>query len=300
MEFTGPLDHGEVHRTDQVHDFASGKATNVARVLATLKRPVRLVTLVGGERGQAFVKGITALPIELHRVDTDAETRLCVSAVDRTRGEATEFVQEPEALPADTADRLLATFVEALQDARVAVFSGKIATGLRETLYQECVEAARERDVPTIVDGRRGALEAALKARPTVVKPNRRELANTVGRPVDSRAALRDAMHELSKRGAEHIVCTRGRFGASLCGCGTGDDRFWEVSTPQVKSVSAVGSGDAFAAGLAAGMSDGASVREASRFASACGAANTLSPHAAHIDPAKAQELLRDVEVRQV
>jgi len=172
------------------------------------------------------------------------------------------------------------------------------APGLPVELYRRATAAGRERGVPVVVDARREALEASLAARPTVVKPNRAELANTVGRPVDSRQAMHDAMAMLCGRGAQNVVCTRGRDGSSLChGCEVEGPKFWEVSTPPIEMVSPVGSGDAYAAGLAAGLSDGVEVAEAVKFAAACGAANAMSLHAGHLDPAAAERLFRDVRV---
>ncbi len=293
---------GDVNRTTEVHDFASGKATNAARVLHALGRDVRLIVPLGGHRGRAYREDVERVGIRLVSIDVPEQTRQCVSVVDRHRRETSELVEEPAALSRMVGDQLLEAFEADVGKASAVVISGKLASGLDEDLYSRAVTIAKKAGVPTVLDARRGPLTAALEAGPTVVKPNRRELSNTVGRPVDSQSALHEAMGTLCHRGAGWVVCTRGRDGSTLCGpCGIDEEKkFWDVSTPYVEAVSPIGSGDAFAAGLAAGLSDGASVPDASRFASACGAANAATAHAGHLDPKEAERLLAQVNVRQV
>ncbi len=297
----GTITADDVNRSDQCHDFASGKATNAARVLHSLGRPATLVTVAGGDRGPLFLADLNRAGIAVRAVQVTTPTRLCVTVIDQGRRHSTELVEEPRPLDADVADALAAELEAALQGARMLVLSGKLAPGLPDNFLARAVQAANERGVRSVLDTRKEPLHEALEARPFIVKPNRSELAETVGRSVDSRSAMHDAMAMLVDRGAQHVVCTRGRDGSSLCGRDeAGDIRFWNVSTPSVESVSPIGCGDAFAAGLAAGLRDGASVVEACRFASACGAANALTPHAGHLDAPTAQALLEQVKVRQI
>ena len=55
---------------------------------------------------------------------------------------------------------------------------------------------------------------------------------------------------------------------------------FWRMPAIEVAAISAIGSGDAFSAGLASGVVAGRDVPEACRLAAACAAANTLIPGA--------------------
>ena len=297
----GTITAGDVNRSDRVHDFASGKATNAARVLHTLGRPVKLLTVVGGDQGRLFLADLERLGLPCEAVEVDVPTRQCVTVVDEGRRQATELVQEPGELTPAHGEALLERLANLLDQATVLVMSGKLPRGLPPDLLGRATAMATERGIKTVLDARREPLREALAAHPTFIKPNRGELANTVGRPIDSRSAMHDAMAMLVERGAGQVVCTRGRDGSSLCARdGDGRVRYWEISTPVVEAVSPVGSGDAYAARLAAGLDDGAGPTDACRFASACGAANAVNEHAGHLDPAEAERLLSKVGVREV
>lgn len=60
---------------------------------------------------------------------------------------------------------------------------------------------------------------------------------------------------------------------------------------PSVKVVSAIGSGDAFAAGMAVALGDNLVLEAGCHLGTALGAANVVTPHAGHIDPADVERL---------
>jgi tagatose 6-phosphate kinase len=64
-----------------------------------------------------------------------------------------------------------------------------------------------------------------------------------------------------------------------------------------VAAVSAVGSGDAFSAGLAVGLARDATVEQALRTAAAAGAANTVCLGAGRFDVAAFTDLLEQIRV---
>lgn len=74
----------------------------------------------------------------------------------------------------------------------------------------------------------------------------------------------------------------------------------WRVRSPGIEAVSAVGSGDAFAAGLAIGLRRGDPLPDACRLAAACGAANALTPLAGHLRTEDVTQLSADVIVEQI
>ena len=289
------IDAGELNRTAAVHDCASGKGINVARVLHTLGCEALYIGPVGGVRGDLIRDDLGRAGIPCDLVDVKAATRLCVTVVDRGRRQATELIEEPAALDPGVAEALLSRLAAVLDRAAVVVFSGSLAAGLPEDFYGRAVAMAREAGVRTIVDARGASLREALPARPDVVKPNRAELAATVGRDVSSRNAMHEAMRAIVAQGAGHVVITRGRDGSSA----SNGPRCWEIGTPKTTVVSPIGSGDAYAAGLAVGLRDGRDLPDACRYAGACGASNTESPYAGHVDAFRVAELTGQVVVRE-
>src|SRR5690349_12464607 len=94
----------DVNRAADVHEYASGKAVNVARVLAVLGEAALAAGFSGGRRGEALLEDLTEAAIPHDFVSTAAQTRLCTTVIDRAAGTATELVEEsPRASDAEWA-----------------------------------------------------------------------------------------------------------------------------------------------------------------------------------------------------
>jgi tagatose 6-phosphate kinase len=283
-----------VNRAATVLRGASGKPINVARVLHLLGERSRVCIPLGGDTGRFIRQRLDDEGIEHRCLEVAAPTRTCVTIINRADGAATELVEEPAPLGADVSARLLATLRQSLGGAAMLVLSGSLAPGIGEDFYAECCRAAGS-DIPVILDASGPALRRALPLRPLVVKPNRSELAATIGKPLDLDADLRAAMRGLHEQGAQWVLVTMGRQGAMLC---DGSD-FWRIPALSVPVVSPIGSGDAFAAGLAAGIARGQSVPDACRLGAAAAAANAMIPGSGVLDPADVHRLLPHVRVER-
>ncbi|MEM6315939.1 MAG: PfkB family carbohydrate kinase, partial [Planctomycetota bacterium] len=224
--------------------------------------------------------------------DVPPQTRLCVTVLDKHARAATEFIEEPTAVDEQAGAKLIETLARGATDGSALLLSGSLVGGLGDDFYGKCLAAAG--GVTSILDGRGAALLAALPHRPTVVKLNVEEIGLTFERPMESRSALRAAMLEVCALGAQWCIVTRGSGGAAV----TDGENFWDVGTARIDTVSPVGSGDAFAAGLAVRMIGGDDVPTACRFAAACGAANAACPDAGHLDPDLVDRLVDEVVVR--
>jgi tagatose 6-phosphate kinase len=183
-------------------------------------------------------------------------------------------------------DLLLEKLGSLMGECEGLVLLGKLAPGVPGDFYARCVELAKGKLV--ILDASGEALREALSAGPTVVKPNRGELAETVGMRIDSDESLKEGIRKLISGGAKWVVVTAGG-GKTVVSDGK---EFWQIVTPAVHVISPIGSGDSFAAGLAAAVSEGAEVPEACRFAVACGAANAMSALAGHLQKEDVEGLL--------
>jgi tagatose 6-phosphate kinase len=143
------------------------------------------------------------------------------------------------------------------------------------------------------LDAQGPPLLEALPARPDLVKPNRAELAATTGRDLPDEGALCGAMRELAERGAARVVVTAGA-GATLAFDGR---TFWRVLPPAVRAVNPIGSGDAFTAGLVAGLLRGLDLGESCRLGAAAGTANALHVLAGEVQEGLVPALAARVEV---
>src|SRR5262249_17888553 len=112
-------------------------------------------------------------------------------------------------------------------------------------LYYQWARNATHAGALSIVDAHGPPLLEALKANPSLAKPNCAELASTLGRQLPDDAALISAMRELWERGTQRIVVTSGKAPALAFDGQT----FWKISSPTIKAINPIGSGDAFTGG---------------------------------------------------
>jgi tagatose 6-phosphate kinase len=286
----------DVNRALSSAQYASGKSINAARVLHALGKEVLATGFLGGDTGRFMRGDLDLAGIGHDFLEVTAPTRLCVTLIDEEAGTATELIEEAGCVEHRAYSRLLREMDANLWRAKALVLSGSLPPEAPPDFYADCVRKSNGENVPVVLDARGEPLTNALPCKPFIIKPNREELAQTLGEAIESDEALRLAMRKMVDLGARWIAVTLGKDGAMVS---NGED-FWRIHTPVIKAVSAVGSGDSFAAGLAAGIAQQEEVLQACALAAACGAANALTSRAGHVDVADVKSLLSQVRVERV
>jgi tagatose 6-phosphate kinase len=285
-----------VNRAVTTLDGVAGKSVNVAKVLKALgERPVA-AGFLGGDRGEQLRAELEARGIELDFVKVAGRTRQCTTLLDTSVGMQTELVEESQPATAADYDELMRIIRLRVQGCRAVVMSGTITPGGPANLYFQGALMAHEAGAITVVDAQGTALLEALRAKPGLVKPNRSELAATLGRELNDDAAVISAMRELCERGARRVVVTAGKNPALAFD----GQSWWRIDAPRVDAVNPIGSGDAFAAGLVWRLLRGEDLGEACRWASAVGAANALTMLAGEVRREDVEPLAKTVRVELV
>ena len=286
-----------VNRAATTLDGPAGKSVNVAKVLKALGEQPVTTGFLGGDRGKYLRTALTEKGIESDFVVVPAETRQSITVIDESAGTHTELVEEsrPVVEPADF-DKLMAIIRRRVVDCRAVVMSGTIVTGGPATLYHDCTQLAEAAGALSVVDAQGTALLETLKARPGLVKPNRAELAATIGCQLADEADAMQAVRELCERGAQRVVVTAGKKPVLAFD----GKSFWRITVPRIKAVNTIGSGDAFTAGLAWRLVRGDDLGEACCWGSAAGTANALTPMPGEVNRADVDRLAREVEVTRI
>jgi len=285
-----------VNRAVTTLDGAAGKSVNVAKVLRALGEQVVAAGFFGGDRGKSVRTTLAAQGIELDFVPVANRTRQCITLLDQSAGTTTELVEESQPVTAADCEALMGVIRRQVAHCRAAVMSGTITAGGPVDLYFSCTKLATDAGAFTMVDAQGPALLQALNAKPGLVKPNRSELAASLGHELKDEAAVCSAMRDLSERGAQRVVVTAGKE-PSLAFDGR---TFWRVQAPQIDPVNPIGSGDAFTAGLAWRLMRGDDLAEACRWATAAGAANALTVMAGEVLRNDVERLVKLVTVEEL
>jgi tagatose 6-phosphate kinase len=282
------LSPGEVNRTADVRRCVGGKAVNAARAAASLGAACVVVGFFG--RGQGLVERLEAEGIGVDAVRTAAPTRKATSVVDRARGVVTELVEEARAPSGEECAALAERFAARARGAEVVCLCGSVPAGVAPGIYAELM--GRIAHPRVIVDAQGEPLSRALAARPFLVKPNRKELADLVGAGAATFAEVAAGAEALCARGARHAAVSCGADGLVLAG--RPPVRF---TPPRVEVVNSTGCGDAVTGGIAWGLASGLDVREAVRQGVACGTASALDPVPARFDPGAQRDVVARITI---
>jgi 1-phosphofructokinase family hexose kinase len=285
---------GEVNRARSAHWCASGKVLNVGLALHSLGARARTLSLCGsGPAGAALRQDFERLGVDVRWVDTVAPMRVCTTILDEATGRTTELVENAPPITRDEVADFRAAYRDEVRRASLVVLTGSLPSGAGEDLFSELLAGF---ETPALLDVRGRSLTAALPLRPRLIKPNREELEQTVGRSLPDEAAVFDAMRELHRVGALAVVVSQGA-GPLLA---LDDGERYRVEPPTVRVVNPIGCGDCLAAGLAVALDRGDDIAAALRFGVAAAAVNARELLPARLDAQAVAELATRVRIERL
>ena len=273
---------GSVLRTSEPTLEPGGKGVNVTRALAANGVDSIAVLPIGGGEGDDLRRLLAEAGVSARFVPVLGRTRSNITVAE-SDGTITKL-NEPGS-PLDDADlrTLVAVLREVVAPGDWLVVSGSVPPRFEASQVSILADGLAGTGVNLAVDTSGDALVASLVARPRLIKPNRAELAELVGRPVTSIADVIAAAVEVRGRGVEFVLTSLGADGAVLVsptGVLVGESR---CEFPR----STVGAGDSFLAGfLHKFTSDENDLEAAFVEALAWGAAATALPGTAVPAPA--------------
>jgi 1-phosphofructokinase len=288
------LSLGHRHRAPESVTLAGGKGINVARGLRTLGVPVLATGFAGGRNGDAIRDGLSEAAIPFDLVEIEGYSRTSTAIIDPMAGTQTEINEYgPEVSPAEV--REFSRRLEHLMEyATAVVFAGSLPPNLDEGYFVGLVQRSRERGLYTVVDSTPSVLRAALKANPSLVSPNQHEAESVVGFDFIEDGDFLRGLSRLVELGASG-ACITSPSGHSYL---TMEDGIVSARAPRVEALSTIGSGDAYLAGLLAGLLHrNLAPVDAVRLAAGCAGANAETLGAGVLDARRAEELSESVQI---
>jgi len=283
--------YGHVNRAAEVYWLSQGKVLNTGIAAHHLGGPSLTLATVGGPPLEQIDREFASIGIPRRWVVTETSTRVCTTILDRSTGTMTELVENGRPLRSEELEEFLRVYAEEAAKARVAVIAGSLPSGTPCGYYRQLLERT---PCPAVLDFRGEGLLNLLDLRPMVVKPNREELAQTVGRPLSSDVELLDAMRELNRRGAQWVVVSQGVGPVWVC---SSSDVFRFDAPPVDAVVNPIGSGDSMAAGIAWAIRDGRSMVDAVKIGIAAALENLRRLDTGRVDPVRVKQTAEKVVV---
>lgn len=244
-----------------------GGAGNVVRNLAALKASCCFVSLIGEDpAGREVTQLIAAEPsVEPNLLpEPDRVTTIKVRYVAGSQQLLRADRETIRPAKKTTEDELVRRAGDDLAHCQAVVLSDYGKGVLSDDVIGRIIAASRAQGRPVIVDPR--GSDPKRYAGATVITPNRRELGELAGRRVGTPDQIRDAAHEVMKRGGiEAILVTLSQDGMALF-TATGEEHHLRAEALEVYDVS--GAGDTVVALLACALASGRSLLEAAHLAS--------------------------------
>jgi len=297
--YVSHLTLGAVHRTTGVHLAAGGKGLNVTRAARSLGCEVLATGPLAGRAGQivadlALAEGLRADWAWL----STGETRTC-SLINHDAGDTTVINEQGPAVAAEDWAAFAAHVSQLARQVKAVAFSGSLPLGVKPTALAELAGGLAAAGQTVYVDTSGPALAAVLAQPQGVsIKVNQWELAAELDLDIKDGAIERliEAGRQLLRRGAALVVVTLGSQGALAVTA----EQAWHASIPPIQTVSTVGSGDSFLAGLAVAQLKGEKLQAALAFGVACGSANAMSSLPARFELKQVESLLQQVELAKL
>ncbi len=279
---------GQVNRVSASQSDAGGKGVNIARLLRQFALPVTATGFLGEANPHLFQKLFSASGINDAFVRVPGETRTGIKILDPLSQETTD-INFPGFSP--TTDHLqeLRNVLERLAaTAATVIIAGSVPGAMEPATIAQLVQTVKAQGVPVYVDTSGPALQQAIGAGPTLIKPNQEELSAYLGRPLTTQREIVAEARRLIDQGITTIVVSLGAEGALF----VQHDQAYMAVPPRVKAISTVGAGDAMVGSLAAGFQKGLSLSDCARLATAVSAAvvTEAGPGLASLAAAKAIE----------
>jgi len=284
------LVRGDVLRTSTPTLEAGGKGVNVTRALVANGIPSIAVLPVGGTEGAELNRLLDDAGVASRVVEVTGRTRSNITLAEHD-GTVTKLNEPGSSLSAIELDALTAAIAAVVSSGDWVVLSGSMPPEFSGAQLGTLAGSLAEDGVNLAIDTSGDALAASLAAHPRLIKPNRAELAEVSGRPLDSISEVIDAAKGVRDQGVELVLVSLGADGAVLVGptgVVVGESR---VDRPR----STVGAGDSFLAGFLSKFSvdetdvDGAVLEALAWGAAAASLPGSAVPGAADIDHSNVQ-----------
>jgi tagatose 6-phosphate kinase len=270
---------GHSNRTEEPHQSAGGKGINVSRVINILGEDVLATGFLGGATGQFIHEQLQQFAIDDKFISIAGETRRCYAFLDRTGGSHTEVLERGPYISVDQQSKLKDMFSQMLNEVDVAVVSGSLPKGVDSALYQFLLDEAKQHQVKVLLDTSGQTLKDCLNRQPYMIKPNRQEVEQILGTEIRSEQEIWRAVQLLAANGIPLVILSDGENGAYVMY----EERAYRVPTHNIEVINPVGSGDAFVAGMAVGITRNLPIEQSLSLASACGAANAMEARTGYV-----------------
>ncbi|GBG27410.1 Uridine kinase [Hondaea fermentalgiana] len=310
MVFTEGIQIDQVNRAAELRKSVGGKGQQAARAATNFNAAhqggsaarIELVQVLGGANGQAVENMLHDKGVPMRTIGVDAETRTCLTLVDKTTNEATELIEPSGELSSKEYQEFVEAIRSTCRDAAAVAICGTAPPGA-DSIYKDVVDQA---PAQVFVDAYKGVEDALHGV--TLLKINATELRKLAASgprsdQVDSHSLFACARRLFARfAGIKFICVTDGPHLASAFARAR-PDRYTEFLIPKLDSselVNPIGAGDTVLAVTAISLIRGDDIDTSFARGLAAGTASCLELGGADFAPDRLRDFFARVATAQV
>ena len=275
---------GEVNRVKECTYTPGGKGLNVSKPASIAGAKVVATGFVGGHAGQYIVESLKPFGIEPAFYHVEGESRSCINIWDTVNHVQTEYLEPGFTVSEEDFAGFTEKFKELVKEADVVAMSGSVPKGLDGHAYQTLVKICKDAGKKVILDTSGKLLELGIEAKPTMIKPNIDEIRMLTGKTCDNFKDMLDAAREVHKKGVDIVAVSLGGDGSFV----VSDEGTFRARVPKIDAVNTVG------------LSEGLSVKETLKKASAISAAAALREETGFFVKEDMERIYPQVEIEEI
>lgn len=295
---------GKMTRFPNPSKMVGGKGINSGRVSARLDSDVYLTGFLGGLNGEHILEMLDSEKVfkTIDFLNVDGETRNAITIM-HDNNQHTEIVEEGISLKYVDIKKITKYIVRVCKkypEIDVICLSGSVNTE-NHKIYSDIIRTIKKEldtNIKILADISGEKLLEVLKGKykPFFIKPNEHELGELFG--VDS--VKKESIIDYLKKGLFDniplIMVSCGKNGAIV----RFDNKFYDLSIPEVNIVNTTGSGDSTVGGLAHALDKNFDIPCALKFSMACGVSNAMNIGVGDVKIEQIMELLPNINISEI
>jgi 1-phosphofructokinase family hexose kinase len=251
-----------------------GKATDVSWILGKMGIPSLALGFAAGPAGHTMQAMLLDRGVQTDFVWAEGETRINIIIVCDDGSSQTTFTVPTLSVSPQHLSQFERKWMQAISSTSCLVVGGTLPKGVPHDFYMHIIHEARQKGIPVLLDASGSAMQAGLRASPTLIKPNRAELEEIVQAECKTLGQVYRAAQDVQFTHGCDLVVTLGDRGALAV---IAESSFFIPSLKQ-KVISTAGAGDGVLAGLALAYAGQKSIREGLHIGFALASAIVLTP----------------------
>jgi 1-phosphofructokinase family hexose kinase len=290
------ISEGTVLRAAHTTLEPGGKGFNVSRALTKLGIDNFALGFAGGITGDFLSEKLEEFGVKTDLIQVQGRSRINTSLVTENYDQYIKVNESGPTISSSELESIKNKISELNQSGDWWVFSGSLAPGIDDGFYGWMIRQLSEMGSQTALDSSGNALRQGTRAGVNLIKPNKKELEDLIGKRIQGRASILAALHEAHNLGARCILLSMAENGAYF----SDTQGVWYGRPQPIQEHSAIGAGDALLAGFLAEFIKTNDPETALGFGIACGTVSSWLDGTNFGDRTQVEQIMANTMVQKI